>query len=104
MSPEMRIAPITPEQARTEHYIPDEITQIVNDLLAERAGSGTITIKQNEIVERAEALGLNRRTIYDNRWLDFEDRYRSAGWKVDYDKPGFNEDYDAYFEFSARNW
>ena len=101
MSPEMRIAPITPEQARTEHYIPDEITQIVNDLLAERAGSRMITIKQKEIVERAEALGLNRRTIYDNHWLDFEDRFRSAGWEVDYDKPGFNEDYDAFFEFRA---
>jgi hypothetical protein len=101
MSPEMRIAPITPEQAREEHYIPDEIMQIVNDLLAERgAYSRYITLYQDEIVEKAIAAGLNRGEIFSKHWLDFEDKYRQAGWDVKYDRPAYNETGREVFRFS----
>lgn len=28
--------------------------------------------------------------------------YEKAGWKVSYDKPGYNESYDPYFKFTAK--
>lgn len=101
MSPEMRIAPITPEQARQEHYIPDEIMQIVNDLLTERASQGYAYIKQKEIVSKAVDAGLDENDIFRQGWLQFKDRYIAAGWAVKYDRPGYNESYDAFFEFRA---
>ena len=49
-----------------------------------------------EVVAKA----LKRKEIYDKNWLDVEDVYESAGWKVEYDKPGYNENYEPTFTFS----
>ena len=40
--------------------------------------------------------------VFKNKWLDVEEVYRKAGWKVEYDKPGYCEDYEAYFVFEKR--
>ena len=45
---------------------------------------------------------ITSKTIYDNNWLDIEDIFREAGWKVTYDKPAYNESYDAYFKFEGK--
>ena len=37
--------------------------------------------------------------LYEKHYLDVEDAYRKRGWIVDYDKPAYNETYDAFFEF-----
>jgi hypothetical protein len=47
-------------------------------------------------------MGVSRQEVFDNQWLDIEDIYREAGWKVSYDKPAYNETYKAYFTFSRR--
>lgn len=41
-------------------------------------------------------------TQIDMRWLNFEEAFRKNGWDVAYDGPGFNESYDAYFQFRAK--
>ena len=28
--------------------------------------------------------------------------FEEAGWNVQYDKPGYNENYDAYFKFTEK--
>lgn len=46
---------------------------------------------------------LTKDEIFDNHWLDIEDIYREQGWKVKYDKPGYNEEsFKPYFEFSVK--
>ena len=45
---------------------------------------------------------LTRQTVFDNGWLDVEEAHRAAGWRVEYDKPAYNESYDAFFVFSKR--
>jgi hypothetical protein len=40
--------------------------------------------------------------IYARHWLDVEAAYRADGWQVVYDKPGYNEDYEATFTFTKR--
>lgn len=61
-----------------------------------------ITLYQDEIVQKLVARGLKRSDIFENHWLDFEDAYRASGWGVEYDKPGFNETYQARFIFSPK--
>lgn len=39
--------------------------------------------------------------MLDREHLDVEDVYRAAGWEVTYDKPGYNETYDATFTFRS---
>ena len=34
--------------------------------------------------------------------MDFEDLYRKSGWSVSYDKPAYNENYDAFLIFNKR--
>lgn len=43
-----------------------------------------------------------KKRIFDENWLDIELIYEQFGWKVKYDKPGWDEDYDPFFEFSKK--
>lgn len=45
---------------------------------------------------------IDRQEIFDNCWLDVEDIFEEVGWKVVYDKPGYNESYPANFEFTKK--
>lgn len=40
--------------------------------------------------------------FFDQGWMDFEPIYEAQGWKVQYDKPGWDETYDAFFEFKEK--
>ena len=56
----------------------------------------------DEILKCApEELQVTRSMIFEKHWLDFEDIYRKAGWFVNFDKPAYNETYDAFFEFKG---
>jgi len=85
--------------------IPDFVIESVNELLIGSISTGkSTTILQKDIV--AEIIkrnpDTNSREIYDKRWLDFEQIFRNAGWNVYYDKPRYNESYEAKFEFSVK--
>ena len=102
------IKPITPAKAKTKQTFPDEIIKAFNDLLTEKGSSSSIRITQDEAIERALAnftasgKKITRSQIFENNWMDVEDTYRKAGWKVSYDKPGYCESYPAYFIFSKK--
>lgn len=40
--------------------------------------------------------------LYKKHQLDIEEVYRKAGWVVSYDKPAYNENYDAIFTFKSK--
>jgi hypothetical protein len=97
------VRPIAPEEvlgAKLENF-PPEVLETVNRLIAKNIRYGSATVLQKDIVNALTEMGHSRREVYDNHWLDFEDIYRDAGWNVSYDKPGYNETYDAFFEFRA---
>ena len=106
--------PLSPREAKDkfdENHAP-EVIQAINELLVERY-SGRITIKQDEIIEKAhailkknggtESMSVYRKRLFEKHKLDIEDVYRKAGWSVVYDKPGYNEGYSAFFEFSTKD-
>jgi hypothetical protein len=82
-----------------EALIPSIVFEVFNELIAKNFSGSRAIVRQNEVVTLLTAVGLSRQEIYDNHWLDVENSYQKAGWKVTYDKPGYNESYDAYFEF-----
>lgn len=93
--------PITPDECVGS--IPDVIIECVNEFLKARGGSHEITITQDELIERICArTEYERHQIFSNNWLDIEETYRRAGWHVEYDKPGYNETYKAYFTFRRK--
>lgn len=111
-----QIGPISPAEARNLkiHAIPKEVFQVVNEFLATRIYEyHSIIIKQGEVEvavlklmngdKTVEDPGYVRdETLYKNHWLDIEDVYRQAGWTVRYDKPGYCENYPAFWEFTPK--
>jgi hypothetical protein len=49
-----------------------------------------------------DRLEVTRDDVYDKGWLNIEPVYAEFGWVVEYDKPGYNESYDATFEFTKQ--
>ncbi len=103
--------PITPDQALKAkiNAIPSFVIEAVNELLAKRFSGVSCTIKQKEVIEKAEEIGMargtipghaSRQTFFNEHWLDFEPLFRDAGWKVEYDKPGWDESYEPFWKFS----
>ena len=44
---------------------------------------------------------LTKAKIFSEGYLNVEEVYREQGWVVSYDKPGYNESYDANFKFKG---
>lgn len=98
---EKKIRPIKPEEIilKKQKNFPDEVITSFNELIAQKWNGKWATISQEEVMVLMVEKGLERNEIFDKGWLDIEDIYRSAGWNVEYDKPGYNESYPATFTF-----
>jgi hypothetical protein len=99
--------PVTPKElaGTAGQDIPEVVIEAVNNLLKKKfRRGGPVTLKQEDIVKEIVRLNheLNATTIYENGWLDFEPVFERAGWRVNYDKPGYNESYPATFEFTPK--
>lgn len=109
--------PFSPQQLaqfRKETFDPIMI-QAVNECLIDNYGSGqNIMLRQGDIIERyiklyklAHAASHKdnetiREDAFEKGLLDFEKFYVQRGWRVEYDKPGFNESYEPTYTFSPK--
>lgn len=96
--------PITKQQVQElikYRPFPDFVIQAFNECITESKMKNSSVVKQKDVLKRIVALsGKTAKEVLDNNWLDVEEHYRRAGWKVRHDQPAYNESYDAYFEFS----
>jgi hypothetical protein len=97
---ERLVRPVAPSEVvdLQREQIPSAVIATVNSMIAEQGG-GYVILRQKDIQARLQEAGLDVAEIYEKGWLNFEDLYRQAGWEVEYDKPGYNETYDANFVF-----
>ena len=93
--------PITPDEVASakRSHIPALVFDAFNGEIAAKFTAGKATVKQDDIVKILINCGMERQEIFDKGYLNVEEVYRDAGWKVTYDKPGYNESYPATFEF-----
>lgn len=100
-----KVDPLKPQDVAKEKQasIPDEVLECFNQVILEEYYNGYASIKQEDVVNLMISKGLDRNEIFKKGWLNVEDIYRKAGWKVEYDKPAYNESYPASFSFSAKN-
>jgi hypothetical protein len=101
------IRPITPSEVVIQHResIPSIIIDAFNKLIVKHFSPVTkeSTVKQDEVLDMVCGEDtFSRSTVFKNHWLDVEAIYREQGWDVRYDKPAYNENYDAYFVFSFK--
>lgn len=98
------VAPIRPSDVSTvrEASMPSIVFETFNKLIAKNFSGSLATVYQGAVIKLLTEQGLSRSDIFANHWLDVEDSYRKAGWVVEYDKPGYNENYEAYFVFKKK--
>jgi ABC-type transport system substrate-binding protein len=110
------VKPISPKDVvQAKHdSLPDEVMRAFNTLIAERWDGHSSYIKQGEVVKLiVESLEKNptyqdlnpekiRKLIFEKGWLDVEGVFRKVGWKVEFDRPGYNETYEAHYTFTGK--
>jgi len=99
------VQPITKQQAQEQkasRIFPDFVIQAFNECIAESQVKNSGVVMQKDVLKRIMKLGNIRKSqkVFDEHWLDVEDHYRKAGWKVSFDQPGYNESYEASYTFS----
>ncbi len=97
--------PIKPNEVAKEKVssIPDEVLEAFNELITENYSNGRATVMQDAVVDRIRAkMGDKAKDMFKKGWLDVEGVYEKAGWDVTYDKPGYNENYEANFRFARK--
>lgn len=109
----MTVGPITPKdivKVKIQKVIPDFVLEAFNFLISQNYSNGRSTVSQPIVVDKIIELSGKtgdeakevRSLIYSSGWLDVEPIYEKAGWRVTYDKPGYNESYTASFEFRKK--
>lgn len=99
------VKPISPDEIpkAKKKYFPDEVIDTWNEIIATNFSSGSATVQQDDIVRALSSrLDITRNEVFNKGYLEVEDIYRAEGWKVHYDKPGYNESYGAFFEFKRK--
>ena len=94
--------PIKPHEVveAKKNTMPAEVIECFNELIAEKWNGRSATVKQSEAANRiADRMNVTTQYLYDHGYMDVEDVFRAAGWKVKYDKPAYNETFRATFEF-----
>ncbi len=97
--------PITPAEVSEKkiEVIPDEVFEAFNELIAENWNGSSSTVLNKEAVKLIKEKIKNKANlVWKDCWLDIEPCYRKAGWKVEYDSPGFNESYESTYEFRSK--
>ncbi len=92
--------PITPDEAGETRAIPPEVLEAFNQLIKQNMRRGVAHVGLNEVAKLA-AVKLDCRVeyLFDHDLLDVENAYRQAGWVVEYDQPGYNEEGQGVFTF-----
>lgn len=97
--------PISPDEIGKQQIksIPPEVFEVFNRLIALDWSGISATVTQEEAVAAIiEKMEVSRNKVFDSGWLNIEEAYRDVGWKVVYDKPGYNESYGANWKFTRK--
>lgn len=92
---------ITPEEALSGKHIPDFVFEAFNKWIAKTFNGRYAVVSQEDVVmEILKNKDVKRDKIFSEGWLNIEKAYKVAGWRVEYDKPGWDETGCASFKFT----
>ena len=99
----MPVEPITPNDvdALKKDVFPEEVLKVFNKHIALNWDGRRSTVYQRGVLnEISDEMDITRDEVLRRKLLDVEPIYRKAGWKVEYDKPAYCENYQPFFIFS----
>ena len=99
-----KVSPIRPNEVDKEQIriFPDAVFESFNELIAQAFSGACATVRQKDVVVLMMNKGLARKDIFDKGWLNIQEVYREAGWKVVYDSPAIDESFEPYFRFERK--
>lgn len=100
-----KTVPIKPEEVVAKRLvdIPEEVIQVFNELISQNWNGHSATVDQSKACKAiCKALKIKSYEAYERNLLDIESLYEQSGWVVKYDKPGYNESYEAHYVFKKR--
>lgn len=105
--------PITPSEVARQKVadLPPEVIQAANECIASNFMGRCSQFTVNKFVDRLEKImGIESDILVEKQkfrelagksgWLNIEEVYKSAGWKVEYFKPDYTESFDPYWIFT----
>jgi hypothetical protein len=95
--------PIKPDEVIDKKIksLPDIVIDTFNNAIAEAwNGKESIIYQRTVAFLIANELNISEDKVYDRGYMDIEPIYRKEGWKVQYDKPAYNETYEATYKFT----
>ena len=96
-----KIGPLDPNDPLLILHIPPEVFEVFNDLILKNWNGKQAKVYQKEVAGLvAVKLNITRDIVFAKNFLGIEGHYRKAGWRVNYDKPTYPEDEEAYFIFT----
>ena len=97
------ISPKDVENAKAKHRPMPFIIEAANELIAEKWNGHAATFSVRELGARARTkLNMKEEEKFEDGQLDIEPIFRKAGWIVEFDRPGYCENYEARFIFKKR--
>ena len=94
--------PIRPDQVGDAQAknLPPQVIEVFNRLIASRFADGSAVVKQEDAVEAiCDVMAIDRQTVFALHYLDVEEAFRAAGWKVRYERAAYNETGPSTFTF-----
>lgn len=89
-------------------FFPPEVIQAFNECITAHFSHSSANFTQEKVVDRITELmqvkneSFHRSMIFTRGYLNVEAYYEGVGWKVEYDRPGYCETYDANYTFTKR--
>lgn len=103
-----KVKPIKPDEVDGAKVIPDEVIKAFNTLIAKEWDGRSAILRQGDVIKeigrnlKASGKVMARSELFDEHYLDVEEIFRQEGWKVHYDKPAYNEDYEPSWTFQKK--
>lgn len=99
-----KVRPIKPEDIaiEKERTFPDVVFGSFNELITQKWNGNYAIFQQDDVIALMVEKGLKREEIFDKDWLNVEDVYESVGWRVEYDRPAYNESYPTTLTFTRK--
>ena len=80
--------------------LPEEVFEAFNILIKKHWNGNSANVIQDDVIYLlVQSMDITRAEVFKRGLLNVEHAYTKAGWKVEYDKPGYNESYEAHFIF-----
>jgi hypothetical protein len=86
-----------------EQALPDTVVETFNELLAKKFDGTSATIKHKELLSALNLKGVETKVVTEQNWLfQTKELYQIAGWKVVFQSPGWDDNFDSYFHFKLK--